>query len=214
MSNQEILKQIRPIIVKQLDVEPVDVKMSANLTHDFGADSLDALELRMAVEREFNIRIPDEDTMNIFTVGDAVNYIHQRISPDDAPKNKKSNTKTHTRVYFGAPGYDSLLCGYLPNDKIYDYLKKLSKQNLNQQHCARYGFSFTGYPYNKNFKQTLIIESIIENGVCSVYGLNPLCGARGVGGCFRKLKRGECKDLFVIENIGKVFFPDKYGKQR
>ena len=214
MSNQEILQRIRPIIAKQLDVEPVDVKMSANLTHDLGADSLDALELRIAVEREFNIRIPDEDTMNIFTVGDAVNYIHQRISPDDAPKNKRPNTKTQTRVYFGAPGYDSLLCGYLPNDKIYDYLKNLSKQNLSQQHCARYGFSFTGCPYNKNFKQTLIINFIIESVVCSAYGLNPLCGARSVGGCFRKLKRGECKDPFVIENIGKVFWPDKYGKQR
>lgn len=214
MTNQEILKQIRPIIAKQLDVEPVDVKMSANLTHDLGADSLDALELRIAVEREFNIRIPDEDTMNIFTVGDAVNYIHQRISPDDAPKNKRPNTKTQTRVYFGAPGYDSLLCGYLPNDKIYEYLEKLSKQDLGKPHCARYGFSFTGYPYNKNFKQTLIIESIIENGVCSAYGLNPLCGVRTVHGCFRKLKRGECKDPFVIENIGKVFWPDKYGKQR
>ncbi|MDW3024443.1 MAG: hypothetical protein R8N50_02025 [Alphaproteobacteria bacterium] len=100
------------------------------------------------------------------------------------------NAKTQTRVYFGASGYDSLSCGYLPNDKIYEYLEKLSKQDLGKPHCARYGFSFTGYPYNKNFKQTLIIESIIENGVCSVYGLNPLCGARSVGGRFRKLKRG------------------------
>lgn len=127
---------------------------------------------------------------------------------------KMDNAKTQTRVYFGASGYDSLSCGYLPNDKIYEYLEKLSKQDLGEPHCARYGFSFTGYPYNKNFKQTLIIESIIENGVCSVYGLNPLCGARSVGGCFRKLKKGECKDPFVVENVGKVFWPDKYGKQR
>ena len=129
---------------------------------------------------------------------------------DKKEKDKKmDNAKTQTRVYFRVSGYDSLSCGYLPNDKIYEYLEKLSKQDLGKPHCARYGFSFTGYPYNKNFKQTLIIESIIENGVCSVYGLNPLCGARSVGGCFRKLKRGECKDPFVIENIGKVFFPDK-----
>ena len=214
MTYNEILKQIRPIIAKQLNVELRDVKPSVNISRDLGADSLDALELVMAVEREFNIRIPDEDAMNIFTVGDAVNYIHQRISPDDAQKNKRPNTKTQTRVYFGAPGYDSLLCGYLPNDKIYDYLKKISEQDLSQRHCAQYGFSFTGYPYDGHFKQNLIIESIIENGVCSVYGLNPLCGARTGHGCFRKLKRGECKDPFVIENIGKVFWPDKYGKQR
>lgn len=214
MTYNEILKRIQPIIAEQLNVELRDVKPSVNISRDLGADSLDALELRIAVEREFNIRIPDEDTMNIFTVGDAVNYIHQRISPDDAPKNKRPNTKTQTRVYFGAPGYDSLLCGYLPNDKIYDYLKNLNKQNLSQQRCARYGFSFTGYPYNKNFKQTLIINFIIESVVCSAYGLNPLCGARSVGGCFRKIKKGECKDPFVIENIGKVFWTDKYAKQR
>ena len=214
MSNQEILQQIRPIIAKQLDVEPVAVKMSANLTHDLAADSLDALELKMAVEREFNIRIPDEDTINIFTVGDAVNYIHQRISPNDAVKKKKVDTKTQTRVYFGAPGYDSLSCGYLPNDEIYDYLKNLSKQDLGKPHCARYGFSFTGYQYDGYFKQNLILDATIEDGISTVYGLNPLCGARSVGGCFRKLKKGECKDPFVIENIGKVFWPDKYVKQR
>ena len=215
MTYNEILKRIRPIIAKQLNVELRDVKPSVNISRDLGADSLDALELVMAVEREFNIKISDDDTINIFTVDDAVNYIHQRISPDDAPKNKRPNTKTQTRVYFGAPGYDFLSCGYLPNNKIYDYLKKLSEQDSGQRHCARYGFSFTGYPsYNGHFKQNLIIESIIENGVCSVHGLNPLCGVRTVHGCFRKLKMGQCKDPFVIENIGKVFWPDKYGKQR
>ena len=95
-----------------------------------------------------------------------------------------------------------------------DYLKNLSKQNLSQQHCARYGFSFTGCPYDGHLKQTLILDASIEDGFTSVYGLNPLCGARTVHGCFRKLKKGECKDPFVIENIGKVFWPDKYGKQR
>ena len=214
MTYNEILKKIRPIIAKQLEVEPGEVVPSANLTHDLAADSLDALELKMSIEKEFNIRIPDEDTINIFTVGDVINYIHQRVSPNDAVKNKKPNTKTQTRVYFGASGYDSLSCGYLPNDKIYEYLEKLSKQDLSKEHCARYGFSFTGCPYDGKFKQTLIVDAIIEEGFTSVYGLNPLCGARSVGGCFRKLKRGECKDPFVIENIGKVFWPDKYAKQR
>ena len=117
-------------------------------------------------------------------------------------------------VYFGVPRYDSLLCGYLPNDDIYDYLKKLTKQDLGKPHCARYGFSFTGYQYDGHFKQNLIMDASIEDGISTVYGLNPLCGVRAIGGCFRKLKKGECKDPFVIENIGKVFFSDKYGKQR
>lgn len=215
MTYNEILKQIRSIIAKQLNVELRDVKPSVNISRDLGADSLDALELKMAVEKEFNIKISDEDTVNIFTVDDAVNYIHQKIAPNDFPKKKKVDTKTHIEVSFGVTGYDRLSCGYLPNDKIYDYLKKLSEQDLSQRHCARYGFFFMGYPYDKNFRQSLIIDACVENANGgSVYGINPLCSAHGVGGCFRKLKKGECKDQFVIENIGKVFWPDKYEKQR
>ena len=119
-----------------------------------------------------------------------------------------------TLVNFGVNGYDRLSCGCLVNDEVYEYLKKLAKQDLSQQHCARYGFFFMGYPYGSDYRQSLIIDAIAEKGGGTVYGLNPLCGARGVGGCFRKLKRGECEDPFVIENIGKVFFPDKYAKQR
>ena len=67
MTYNEILKQIRPIIAKQLNVELRDVKPSVNISRDLGADflDLDALELRMAVEKKFNIRIPDDDTINI-----------------------------------------------------------------------------------------------------------------------------------------------------
>ena len=215
MTYNEILKRIRPIIAKQLNVELRDVKPSVNISRDLGADSLDALELVRAVEREFNIKISDDDTINIFTVDDAIKLVWHKVDPHGAEKYKSGDKKTQTQVCFGVPGYDFLSCGYLPNDKIYDYLKKLSKQDLSQRHCARYGFSFTGYPsYDGHFKQNLIIESIIENGVCSVYGLNPLCGARTGHGCFRKIKKGECKDPFVIENIGKVFWPDKYAKQK
>lgn len=214
MTYNEILKRIRPIIAKQLNVKLRDVKPSVNISRDLWADSLDALELVMAVGREFNIKISDDDTINIFTVDDAVKLVWQKVDPRGAEKYKSGDKKTQTQVHFGAPGYDFLSCGYLPNDKIYDYLKKLNKQNLSQQHCARYGFSFTGCPYDGHFKQNLIIKPILENIICSVYGLNPLCGVRTVHGCFRKLKMGQCKDPFVIENIGKVFFPDKYGKQR
>ena len=119
-----------------------------------------------------------------------------------------------TLVNFGVTGYDRLSCGYLVNDEVYEYLKKLAKQDWSQQHCARYGFFFMGYPYGNDYRQSLIIDAIAEKGEGTVYGLNPLCGARSVGGCFRKLKKGECKDPFVIENIGKVFWPDKYEKQK
>jgi hypothetical protein len=117
-------------------------------------------------------------------------------------------------VSFGVTGYDRLSCGYLPNDKIYEYLRKLAGQDLHKEHCAEYGFFFMGYPYGENFRQSLIIDAITKKGGNSEHGLKPLCGAVNVAGCFRKLKKGECKDQFVIGNIGKVFWPDKYGKQR
>ena len=126
----------------------------------------------------------------------------------------KAENNISTHVYFGVPGWGFLSCGYMPNEEVYEYLKKLAKQDLGKPHCAQYGFSFTGYQYDGHFKQNLIMDATIEDGNGTVYGLNPLCGARSVGGCFRKLKKGECKDPFVIENIGKVFWPDKYEKQR
>ena len=214
MTYNEILKRMRPIIAKQLNVELCDVKPSVNISRDLGADSLDALELVMAVEREFNINISGDDTINIFTVDDMVKLVWHNVDPRGAEKYKSGDKKTQTQVRFGVPGYNFLSCGYLPNDKIYDYLEKLRKQDLGQRHCARYGFSFTGYPsYEGHFRQNLIIDAISKDEN-RVYGLTPLCGARTGLGCFRKIKNGECKDPFVIENIGKVFWPDKYGKQR
>lgn len=214
MTYNEILKRIRPIIAKQLNVKLRDVKPFVNISRDLGADSLDALELVRAVELEFNIKISDEDTINIFTVDGAVKLVWQKVDPHGAEKYKSGDKSLQTQVRFGVPRCDFLSCGYLPNDKIDDYLKKIRNQDLSQRHCAEYGFSFTGYPsYDWHFKQNLIIDAISKDEN-RVYGLTPLCGARGVGGCFRKLKRGECKDPFVIENIGKVFFPDKYAKQR
>lgn len=215
MTYNEILKRIQPIIAKQLNVELRDVKPSVNISRDLGADSLDALELVMAVEREFNINISGDDTINIFTVDDMVKLVWHNVDPRGAQKYKSGDKSAQIEVSFGVTGYDRMSCGYLPNDEIYEYLKKLSKQDLSQRYCARYGFFFMGYPYVKNFRQSLIIDACVENeNGSSVYGINPLCSARGVGGCFRKLKKGECRDPFVIENIGKVFFPDKYGKQR
>jgi len=215
MTYNEILKRIRPIIVEKLEVAQSEVVPSANIVRDLGADSLDALILQMAVEKHFNIKLYDTDIENVHTVDDAIKLIWQKVDPRGAQKYKFGDKSAQIEVSFGVTGYDRMSCGYLPNDEIYEYLKKLSKQDLSQRYCARYGFFFMGYPYVKNFRQSLIIDACVENeNGSSVYGINPLCSARGVGGCFRKIKKGECKDQFVIENIGKVFWPDKYAKQR
>ena len=70
-----IFDKIKSIIVEQLGVEEDDVKMDASFVDDLGADSLDIVELIMALEEEFDLEIPDEDAEKIRTVGDAVKYI-------------------------------------------------------------------------------------------------------------------------------------------
>lgn len=61
--------------MEQLGAEPEEIQMNSTFYDDWGADSLDAVELLMAVEEEYNIEIPDEIALEMRTVGDAVNYI-------------------------------------------------------------------------------------------------------------------------------------------
>ncbi|RLA91681.1 MAG: acyl carrier protein [Deltaproteobacteria bacterium] len=75
-----IFDKVREVIVQQLDVKESDVTMDANFIDDLGADSLDLVELVMALEDEHGIEIPDEDAEKILTVGDAVRYIEEHIS--------------------------------------------------------------------------------------------------------------------------------------
>ena len=70
-----IFDKIKDIIIDQLQVEESDVAMDTNLMKDLSADSLDAVEIIMAIEDEFGI--PDEDAENIQTVGDLVKYVEE-----------------------------------------------------------------------------------------------------------------------------------------
>jgi len=70
-------ERVKNIIVEQLGVEESQVTDSAKFVEDLGADSLDTVELVMALEEEFSIEIPDEDAEKITTVGDAVSYISE-----------------------------------------------------------------------------------------------------------------------------------------
>jgi acyl carrier protein len=69
--------KVKSIIVEQLGVEEEDVKMESSFVDDMGADSLDIVELVMALEEEFDLEIPDEDAEKIRTVGEAVKYIQE-----------------------------------------------------------------------------------------------------------------------------------------
>jgi acyl carrier protein len=70
-----ILEKIKEIVAEQLGVDEDEVVAEASFIDDLGADSLDIVELIMALEEEFDMEIPDEDAEKIVTVGDAVAYI-------------------------------------------------------------------------------------------------------------------------------------------
>ena len=75
-----VSEKITEIIVEQLGVKPEEVVPEASFVDDLGADSLDTVELVMALEEEFGVEIPDEDAEKIQTVGDAIRYIDEKSS--------------------------------------------------------------------------------------------------------------------------------------
>jgi acyl carrier protein len=70
-----MLAKVKEVVVEQLDCAEDEVKEDSKFIEDLGADSLDVVELVMALEEEFDIEIPDEDAESILTVADALKYI-------------------------------------------------------------------------------------------------------------------------------------------
>jgi acyl carrier protein len=79
MSETEILEKVQKIVSEQLGVDQEEVKPEASFQNDLGADSLDTVELVMALEEEFEIEIPDEAAEKIETVQKAVDYINSKV---------------------------------------------------------------------------------------------------------------------------------------
>lgn len=77
MSTSPHWEELKQVIVEQLDVEPTEVKPEASFTDDLNADSLDLVELIMALEEKFNVKISDDDARSIRTVGAALEYIDE-----------------------------------------------------------------------------------------------------------------------------------------
>ncbi|MBS1715629.1 MAG: acyl carrier protein [Armatimonadetes bacterium] len=73
-----VLERVKKVTCEELGVSENEVIETASFTDDLGADSLDVVELVMALEEEFGIDIPDDDVTNLKTVGDAVNYIQDK----------------------------------------------------------------------------------------------------------------------------------------
>ena len=79
MSSEEIFDKVKEIIVEQLGVAETAITPEASFIDDLGADSLDIVELIMALEEEFDLEIPDADAEKVVTVNDVVEYIKDNI---------------------------------------------------------------------------------------------------------------------------------------
>lgn len=84
MTEAEIVKQVKAIIVDKLGVEESEVTETANFTNDLGADSLDTVDLLMEFEKVFGINIPDEETNSIATVKDAIDKVKEKLASKEA----------------------------------------------------------------------------------------------------------------------------------
>lgn len=79
MSPEEVYDKVKEIIVEQLGVAETAINPEASFIDDLGADSLDIVELVMALEEEFDLEIPDADAEKVVTVSDVVDYIKDNI---------------------------------------------------------------------------------------------------------------------------------------
>jgi acyl carrier protein len=80
MSQTPIFEKVKKIVAEQLSVESDTINPQSNFANDLGADSLDTVELVMALEEEFDIEIPDEAAEKITTVQEAVDYINNKVA--------------------------------------------------------------------------------------------------------------------------------------
>ena len=80
MTEKEVFDKVQIIIAEQLGVEKDQVTKDANFANDLGADSLDTVELVMAIEEAFNIEIPDETAEKISNLQQAVDFINQKVA--------------------------------------------------------------------------------------------------------------------------------------
>lgn len=80
MSQEEVFAKVSKIVAEQLEVDPSEVKAESNFANDLGADSLDVVELVMALEEEFNIEVPDEAAEKLLTVQSVVDYINNQVA--------------------------------------------------------------------------------------------------------------------------------------
>ena len=77
--DSEVLARTRDYLAAQLDEDPPQITPDSDIVNDFGADSLDVIDMITVLSDEFGVEIPDEDIENFHTVGDVVNYLEDRM---------------------------------------------------------------------------------------------------------------------------------------
>lgn len=80
MNPDAIFEKVKEVIIEQLNAEDDAIKLETSFIDDLGADSLDIVELIMALEEEFDTEIPDADAEKVVTVGDVVDYIKDHVA--------------------------------------------------------------------------------------------------------------------------------------
>lgn len=80
---EDIMNRLKEIVVDRLDVEEDQIKPEASFVEDLGADSLDIVELIMGIEEDFDIEIPDEDAEKLTTVGEAMDYVKEKLGVEE-----------------------------------------------------------------------------------------------------------------------------------
>lgn len=106
--NEVLFQKIKSILVKQLKIDIKKINLESRIINDFGADSLDAIELVMEIEEEFGIEIPDEDVEKMVTVEDIVKYIQAIIVRTNRSENESSernNSKEYNSINERKKGY-------------------------------------------------------------------------------------------------------------
>ena len=78
--SDNLVQRVRDLVTDQLGVDPGEMRPEASILDDLGADSLDVVELVMAIEETFDIEIPDEDAEAMRTVGDVEKYVTERVA--------------------------------------------------------------------------------------------------------------------------------------
>ena len=76
---ENVEQRVKKIVAEQLGVNEAEIKNESSFVDDLGADSLDTVELVMALEEEFETEIPDEEAEKLRTVGDALKYLHEKL---------------------------------------------------------------------------------------------------------------------------------------